>query len=175
MKLFSSSSTSNNKLISDTEESRFRLRAVTTLSVNALSAEKFEIIRNNSWPKTHVFISYNTKCLNLKINDQFTHLTGALRTEFICEINLSDSGLSGFLNITDDSKTMRKLWGRLNGYTVEFWNNDIDCLNEKVMGIALNRIIHLRKFLFHLRLRSWKSISFDVPTNYSNWLTINFQ
>lgn len=114
------------------EESRFRLRGVSTISAKSLSSEKFEIVRNASWPKNHVYISYNTKSLNLKINDQFTNMTGALRTEFICEVNLNDSGLSGFLNIAEENNPMRERWCRLIGCTMEFWNNHVDCLNRKV-------------------------------------------
>ncbi len=129
MKLFSNSTS---KLTPDIEESRFRLRGSATISPNSLSSEKFEIVRNTSWPKDHVYISYNTKSLNLKINDQFTNMTGAFRTEFVCEIKLSDSGLTGFLSIAEVNGVMQEMWCRLIGCTMEFWNDDIDCLNGKV-------------------------------------------
>lgn len=114
------------------DESRFRLRGVSTISAKSLSSEKFEIVRNVSWPKNHVYISYNTKSLSLKINDQFTNMTGALRTEFICEINLRDSGLRGLISIAEEYDAMEERWCRLSGCSLEFWNNDIDCLNMKV-------------------------------------------
>lgn len=132
MKLFSNSSVSNAKVTVDSEESRFRLRGVATLSAEYLSSEKFEIVRNTSWPKDHVYISYNTKCLKLKINDEFSLMTGAITTEFVCEVNLSDSGLSGNLNVVEENEPMREMWCRVIGCTMEFWNNDIDCLNRKV-------------------------------------------
>lgn len=133
VKLFTNSlSASTSKPTVEMEESRFRLRGVSSLSAMALSTDKFEIIRSNSWPKSHVYISYNSKSLNLKINDQFTTMTGALRTEFIFEVNLRDSGLNGFLNVAEENVPMQKMWCRLNGCSLEFWSNDIDCLNRKV-------------------------------------------
>lgn len=119
------------------EESRFRLRGSSTISARSLSSEKFEIVRNASWPKSHVYLSYNLMSLHLKINDQFTNMTGALKTEFICEVSLCDSGLTGFLRIAEENNPMRELWCRLIGCTMEFWNNDIDCLNRKVQASEL--------------------------------------
>lgn len=123
------------------EESRFRLRGVSTISANALTSEKFEIVRNAQWPKTHVYISYNTKTLNLKINDQFTNMTGTLRTEFICEVNLNDSGLTGFISLAEENSPMQERWCRLIGCTMEFWNNDIDCLNRKVKPCCCKHLV----------------------------------
>lgn len=148
VKLFSNSSISHNKLSPDSDESRFRLRGVATISAKSLSSEKFEIVRNASWPKNHVYISYNTKSLNLKINDQFTNMTGALRSEFIYEINLRDSGLRGLIRVAEECDTMADRWCRMNGCTLEFWNNDIDCLNTKVKRRKLCVLTLLLKILF---------------------------
>lgn len=145
VKLFSNSSDSPPKWLSDLDESRFRLRGVSTISAKTLSSEKFEIVRNVPWPKNHVYISYNTKSLNLKINDQFANITGALTIEFISEVNLNDSGLIGPISIGEDNNMMRKCWCRLNGCTLEFWNNELDCRNTKVRQLQSSLFLLILK------------------------------
>ncbi|XP_037045488.1 uncharacterized protein LOC119080960 isoform X2 [Bradysia coprophila] len=149
VKLFTNATASTSKTINQSEESRFRLRGVSTISANCLSSEKFEIVRNVSWPRTHVYISYNTKALNLKINDQFSNMTGALRTEFICEVDLRDTGLAGHLYIEEGIATKREMWCRLVGCTIECWSNDIDCLNGKVPILSID-IVKSTNELFEL-------------------------
>lgn len=130
--MFANATASSSKSIPKPEESRFRLRGTSTISANCLSSEKFEIVRNTSWPKQHVYVSYNTKSLNLKVNGQFANMTGALQTEFICEVSLNDSGLAGYLDIESENSTRRGVWCRLAGCRIEGWSNDINCLDGKV-------------------------------------------
>lgn len=76
-------------------------------------------------------------------------MTGALRTEFICAVNLSDSGLAGFLNIAEENNDkQRPKWCKLSGCTMELWNNDIDCLNRKVRQVTQSLWSFIYKLIF---------------------------
>ncbi|KAJ6641902.1 Anillin [Pseudolycoriella hygida] len=140
VKLFSSSAPPSPTPTKDLEESRFRLRGAAIISAKSLSSEKFEIVRKDSWPRNHVYISYNTKSINLKMYDPNTNMTGALRTEFVFELNLCDSGLAGFLIVTDgrrnDSK--QEAWCRLTGCTIEISNNENNSVNGKLPTFSID-------------------------------------
>lgn len=122
---------SSSKPLHNLDESKFRLRGVSAISSRTLSSEKFEIIRHATWPQNHVFVSCDTNSLNFAIKDQFTNMTGPFRIEFICEINLRDSGMEGFINVYDGIY-MKRYWCHLSGCSLEFWNDDIDCRRIQV-------------------------------------------
>lgn len=128
---------SSEPILSQCDSSRFRLQGKTLLTSSNLSRKHVSSsyhsprkLQRTSSGK-YVYTSYGLISPNIVLCGQVNTLCDSLKIGYQEQLYFVDSKANGFLNIADSKQKWDRLWCRIDGFSMHFWNYPQD-VNDTV-------------------------------------------
>lgn len=86
----------------------------------------------------YVYTSYGLISPDIILCGQVNTLSDSLKIGYQEQLYFQDSKANGFLNLADAKQKWDRLWCRIDGFSMQFWNYPQD-VNDTV-GLNLNKI-----------------------------------